>query len=451
MRRFTIFTSIVVLLGLGAAAKRPLTVKGGDAVSVGVYVATVDSGRVVMEQDSRRLLTPASILKSLTVATAYGMLGPDYRWSTTVSACGPVADGGVLMGDLVIKGGGDPTLGSRHFKEQPSFIAAVTGALRKRGITRIAGNIVVDSSAVPDGGAVSSWEVEDIGWDYGAGAYALNWSDNTFTINVPAMTTSMPVPDLNVVNALTPRGSSLTLTRGVGSNTIVVGGSLRGRKQATLFCSMPDPGAVLVNRLEASLVASGIRVEHGAPAGADSKPVELLTYHSPKLAEVGRSLMVRSDNLMAEATLRAIAPEAPLDSALNREVKYWRSKGLDTGYWRINDGSGLSRYNAISAATLGSVLRHMALDSTLSADYIDSFARVGLDGTLTSFMAKNPRKNEFVLKSGSMGGVQCYAGYRLDPDTRAATHVIVVMVNNLIGSRAELRRAVEQMLLNIGG
>ncbi|MDE7388352.1 MAG: D-alanyl-D-alanine carboxypeptidase, partial [Muribaculaceae bacterium] len=213
--------------------------------------------------------------------------------------------------------------------------------------------------------------------------------------------------------------------------------------------SMPDPGAVLANRLEAVLTSRGIKVEHGAVSSAGASPVALLRYESPKLAEVGRSLMVRSDNLMAEATLRAIAPSLPLDSAIVREAKLWRTKGVDPGYWRINDGSGLSRFNAISAATLGAVLRAMALDSSLAAAYIDSFARVGLDGTLTSFLAKHPRKGEFVLKSGSMGGVQCYAGYRLDPNTRAATHVIVVMVNNLVGSRAEFRRAVEQLLLSI--
>lgn len=448
MRRLTLLTLLIVLLGFGGAAQQcPLKVKGGDAVSVGIYIAPVESGTPVVDYHSRLLLTPASILKSLTVATAYRLLGPDWQWTTTVARRGAV-DGGTLRGDLVVRGGGDPTLGSRHFKEQPSFFSAVSAALRERGITRIEGNIVLDSSAVPDGGAVSTWEVEDIPWDYGAGAYAINYADNTFSLTVPEMKVYPPVPGLEVANRTVKAGKSLTLTRGVGSNLLTVGGSLGNRRQATLQCSMPDPGAVLASRLESALAALGIVVEHNSASSANGCEEVILEYKSPKLSQVGRSLMVRSDNLMAEATLRALAPAAPIDSALSRERRFWRSKGVDMSLWKINDGSGLSRANAISAAALGDILRQMASTPGVAQTYIDSFARTGLDGTLTSFLNKNPRRREFVLKSGSMGGVQCYAGYRLDPDTRQATHVIVVMVNNLSGPRSELRKSIETLLLN---
>lgn len=447
MRRLSLLTLIVILLGLPGAAKCPLAVKGDDAVSVGIYIAPVGSGTPLVDYDSHRLLTPASILKSLTVATAYRMLGPDWRWTTVVMSRGRV-ENGVLCGDLVIKGGGDPTLGSRHFKEQPSFCSAVASALRARGIRSVAGNIVIDSSMVPGGGAVPSWEVEDIAWDYGAGAYAVNYSDNTFSLTVPDMRTNITIPGLDVVNNLTQSGRSLSLTRGVGSRTLVVGGSLGKRRQATLQCSVPDPGEVLVSRLEAALSSLGVSVEHNGADMVVTSPCDtILKYRSPALSEVGRSLMVRSDNMMAEAALRAIAPAAPLDSALSRERRFWQSQGVAMSFWRVNDGSGLSRANAISAAALGDIMRLMAQAPEVSQPYIDSFARAGLDGTLTSFLGKNQRKREFVLKSGSMGGVQCYAGYRINPDTRDATHVIVVMVNNFVGSRAELRKAVENLLL----
>lgn len=448
MRRLSLLTLIVVLLGLPGAASCPLPVKGGDAVSVGIYIAPVGSGTPVVDYESRRLLTPASIMKSLTVATAYRILGPDWRWSTAVMCRGRVEDG-VLHGDLVIRGSGDPTLGSRHFKEQPSFCSAVAAALRRRGISSVEGGVVIDSSVMPEGGAVQSWEVEDIAWDYGAGAYAVNYSDNTFSLTVPDMRTNITVPGLEVVNNLSGKGRSLSLMRGVGCRTLTVGGSLGNRRQATLQCSMPNPGEVLVARLESALSALGIAVGHYDVEPAADDPCEIvLEYKSPPLSEVGRSLMVRSDNMMAEATLRALAPSAPLDSALVRERRFWKDHGVDMSLWRIKDGSGLSRANAISAAALGDVMRQMAAAPGVSQLYIDSFARAGLDGTLTSFLSKNQRKREFVLKSGSMGGVQCYAGFRIDPDTRDATHVIVVMVNNFSGSRSELRKAVENLLLN---
>lgn len=445
MHKFILLSLIVTLSSLWSAANPPLRVRGGDAVSVSVYIATVDSGKPVVDYGSRRLLTPASIMKTLTVASATRLLGPDFRWTTEVLTTGKV-ENGVLHGNLIIKGGGDPTLSSRHFKEQPSFIRAVVSALNKAGIKTITGKIKIDESAVPDGGAVQSWEVEDIAWDYGAGAYGINYADNCFALTVPTMQTSLPIPGLDIDNQMSTKGSQLTLKRGIGSDRITVGGSLGKRKQATLNCSMPNPAAVLVAKLEDSLTKLGISLKNEKGA-SDANPHTILEYKSPRFAEVGRSLMVRSDNLMAEATLRALAPNAPLDSALSRERKLWKSSGIDLSLWRINDGSGLSRANAISAQKLGEVLRFMALDHKVSADYIDTFARAGLDGTLTSFLAKNPRKQEFVLKSGSMGGVQCYAGYRIDPETRAATHVIVVMVNNLTGPRAELRKSIENMIL----
>lgn len=445
MRKLILLSLIVTLSSLWSAANCPLQVRGGDAVSVSVYIATVDSGKPVVDYGSQRLMTPASIMKTLTVASATRLLGPDFRWTTEVQTIGKI-ENGTLHGNLIIKGGGDPTLSSRYFKEQPSFISAVASALRKANIETINGRILTDETAVPDGGAVSTWEVEDIPWDYGAGAFAINYADNSFALTVPTMQTSLSVPGLEITNRLTSKGSQLTLRRGVDSDRLTVGGSLGKRKQATLNCSMPHPASVLVAKVEDSLAKLGIRVKKEKVA-TDGKPHTILEYKSPRFAEVGRSLMVRSDNLMAEATLRALAPGAPIDSALSRERKLWHNSGIDLSLWRINDGSGLSRANAISARKLGEVLRYMALDRKVSADYIDTFARVGLDGTLTSFLAKNPRKQEFVLKSGSMGGVQCYAGYRIDPETRGATHVIVVMVNNLSGSRTDLRKSIENMIL----
>lgn len=446
MHRISFLTLSIAFLGFSAAAKCPLNLKGGDAVSASVYIATVDSGRTLVSYDSKRLLTPASIMKSLTVASAYRILGPDFRWTTTVMRRGKV-EGSTLHGDLIIKGGGDPTLSSRHFKEQPSFFSAVSAALRDNGISKITGEIVIDSSLIPDPGAVPSWEVEDIPWDYGAGAFAVNYSDNTFSLQIPDMKAFPAIPGLKVINQIKPKSGQLALTRGVGSSVITVTGSLGQRKQATLQCSMPDPGAVLAQRLEASLKSLGITFAHEKSAGSGTSET-ILEYKSPRLADVGRSLMVRSDNLMAEATLRALALGAPLDSALIKERRLWRSQGIDLSYCKINDGSGLSRANAISAELLGAVLRNMANNPQLAPTYIDSFARVGLDGTLTSFLAKSPRKKEFVLKSGSMGGVQCYTGYRLDPDDRHPTHVIVVMINNIVGPRSDIRKAVESLLLS---
>jgi D-alanyl-D-alanine carboxypeptidase/D-alanyl-D-alanine-endopeptidase (penicillin-binding protein 4) len=153
--------------------------------------------------------------------------------------------------------------------------------------------------------------------------------------------------------------------------------------------------------------------------------------------------MVRSDNLMAEGALRAIAPGATRSDAIARMREVWLSRGIDIGPTRIFDGSGLARGNALSPHMLAQVLTWMA-HSDCAADYLALFPRPG-QGTLRTFLADQSQRSRFALKTGSMGGVQCYAGYHLDEDDNP-THVVVIMVNNFTEKRADLRRSIEDLL-----
>ena len=190
---------------------------------------------------------------------------------------------------------------------------------------------------------------------------------------------------------------------------------------------------------------SGAAVESVIAEG-DPESRVVMRQFSPRLGEVLRSLMVRSDNLMAEGALRAVAPGASRNDAISLLRSLWKSRGVDLTYTRILDGSGLARGNAISPRQLGSILRWMAR-SPMSDEYVALFPRAGLDGTLRSFLAKSPQRKRYVLKTGSMGGVQCYAGYRLDATGKKPTHVVVVMVNNFSGSCSALRKEVERLLV----
>jgi D-alanyl-D-alanine carboxypeptidase/D-alanyl-D-alanine-endopeptidase (penicillin-binding protein 4) len=436
-----LFVSLTILAAAGAWCAEPLQLTGGEAVSVGVYIAPVEEeAEPLAEQSAGRLLTPASILKSLTVATALDSLGGDFHWHTRVYAIGQVDQAGTLHGRLVVEGGGDPTLGSRHFREQPAFVAAVRQALADHGIKRIEG-AVEQGRTWPSEGAIASWQVEDIPWDYGAGFYTLNYADNAVNIDVPSMRISPSLSGVTAVNALSATGGgSLDLQRGAGAREFTVSGSLGQRKQATLNASMPYPADYLLESLR-----SGLSYTKASVSGSSSESMLILDYTSPRLSEVARSLMVRSDNTMAEGTLRALAAGSSLSAALSAEQRHWRRRGVDLSTVRLRDGSGLSRVDAIAPKQLGAVLRRMASN----ADYVAVFARAGQDGTLRSFLADNPRAKEFVLKTGSMNGILCYAGYRLDPSTRKPTHVIVIMTNNLQASTTATRQAVERFLLQL--
>lgn len=395
----------------------PLSLKGGDVASVGVYIASVDASKpATYNYQAERLMTPASVMKSVTVAAALNKLGGKYRWETKVMAVGKI-ENGVLHGNIVIEGSGDPTLGSTYFsKEQPDFLKLIAEAASRHSIKSVEGKTIT-LSGWPDQGPVPSWELEDVPGVDGAGFYRLNWSDNVFSLMVPSMTPTPAIPGLDVKWQKSAKG--LNAWRNVGSSLVTVTGQL-GKKQqrASLKLSMPYPPSVLAAAIDSMLHAGK------SDLVAKGDTLVLLTYLSPELRDVCRSLMIRSDNQMAEGTLRALAPGQSRGGAIAAERS--SLSGASLQYARIADGSGLSRHNAISPRQLGEILRMMSTNG----DYVGSFARVGLDGTVRSLMKDIPGRENFVLKSGSMTGVVCYCGYRLDPQTKAPTHVIAIMVNN---------------------
>ncbi len=434
MRKLILCAALALFATDIAFGQCPLAFEGADQALIGVYIAPVNGSRPLVEYNSERLFTPASVMKSVTTAAALAQCGGDYRWKTTVSATGTVADG-LMHGNIIITGSGDPTLGSVQFrKEQPDFLQAVKDGAALRGITRIEGKTVKGGAAWPDLGPVPSWELEDIPGPDGAGFYPLNYMDNVFILSVPSMRTVPQIPGLTVKQM--GGSSGLYATRFPGSAQLRVYGRLgRKQKRASLKCSMPDPPAVLLNEVDSIFSAGRKNVS------ARGDTVILLEYMSPALRDVTRSLMVRSDNQMAEATLRLLAPERSRKEALAKERAVLSDMGINLKNARLADGSGLSRHNAISPRQLGSVLRAMAGNG----DYVGSYARVGLDGTVRSFMKGLKGADNFVLKSGSMTGVVCYVGYRLDPETKQPTHVIAMMVNNAPNPSAA-RKAMAELL-----
>lgn len=432
--KFFLGAAALLLSGI-AFGQCPLRFEGADQALIGVYIAPVGGGTPLVDYNSERMFTPASVMKSVTVGAAIGQRGGDFRWETKVCAVGKIGADGTLRGDIVVVGSGDPTLGSAQFSEnRQGFVEAVKDAAALRGIRSVSGAVVNGSGVWPDLGPVPSWEIEDIPGVDGAGFYPLNYSDNIFLLSYPSMTSTPSVPGLKV--EYLGGSGGLRFTRFPGSSEVRVYGHLpRKQTRATFKCSMPNPQAVVLAQLTRALSAG----EKAVKAAGDT--LVLLTYQSPALRDVARSLMVRSDNQMAEATLRLLAPRESRGKALATERTILSGAGANLKNARLADGSGLSRHNAISPRQLCSVLSAMAGNG----DYVGSFARVGLDGTVRSFMKGMKGRDNFVLKSGSMTGVVCYVGYRLDPKTKAPTHVVAMMVNNAPNASAA-RAAMAKLL-----
>lgn len=439
MRGFLL--SVLLLAAASDASASSLGFPGEHAASVGIYIKDLASGEVIAEENSTMALVPASIMKAVTTATAMRLLGPEYRFTTSARLTG-LRTGSTWNGDLEIVSSADPTLESEQFEQNLGFCDSILTRLKRLGITHISGDIRV-LAPLKDPGPSPLWEIEDVAWSYGAALFGLNWRDNIFRLWPATGRTKPHVPGLKVELRHSPEGNDLL--RGVESNTLVVSGRDVNNRKWSVQSSMPDPQAVFEYELKERLSSAGISIGGHRESVSKDEATTLYTHRSPAASQVMRSLMVRSDNMMADGMLRAIDPTGSRKDAVKKECALWDSLGVSMRYAAVCDGSGLSVVNRIAPATMGAILEKM-VRSEYADDYVALFPRAGRDGTMRGFMANTELNGRLALKTGSVSAVQCYAGYLLDQDERP-THVVVIMVNAFYCPRAKLRESISNFLL----
>lgn len=434
---------ILAILPLWLSAQvGPLSFEGREHATVGVYVAPI-GGKPVVASGASRLLVPASTTKCITAAACVLGLPEDFRFETRVYATGRI-HAGKVEGDILIVGAGDPTLESGHFPDNGGFVSDFYAALQGHGASGATGSLVFDSNGFPAMGYGAGWMVEDIGCDYGAGLYAINYRDNKMSVVVDATGSARPSVPVEVIDML---GVG---KRDVNSYPMPEIGALM------LYGSRPASGtsvsAVVSNPVPWQTLAAEIETVckfDNEPAEGGTREMELLmTHRSPRRDEILRSLMRRSDNLYAEGMLRALLPDScsmrTASAAVAAERRLLESAGIDMSGQKILDGSGLSRNTLVTPEFMGRMLDVM----TRYESYPALFPKVGREGTVKRLLKGSRLEGRLALKSGSMGGVLCYAGYKLDGEGHP-THVVVIMVNNFLCKPSEIRKAVEHYLLKI--
>lgn len=425
-----------------SAAARTVDLNLPAGAVAGVYIEDIVTGEVLVDINGDRSMIPASITKAITSASVLAEHKPDYRFETEVFLDGDI-NGNVAEGNLVIKVCGDPTIESSYFPENLGFADSIAAALRRMGVDKITGSVVVDSESFVNQPLPTGWVEEDFAWPYGAGHFSTNFRDNKFTLTMPAKKSLPHVPGLIVRH--TPAKGSLKIERKRGSREFLAKGTVRkGRQEVVL--SNPDPEATLRHEVAESLGANGIEVEGRAMNVANSQRHPLYTHCSPELSEILRSLMFRSDNMMAEGALRMIAPGESREKAVEREMRIWELRNIDTEGVMLEDGSGLSRNDRMTPYFMGDVLAWMASHYN-ATDYVRLFPKAGFEGTMKSFLKDSALEGAVAMKTGSMKDVQCYAGYKLDGEG-FPTHVIVVMVNRFSSGRARIKSSIENLLLS---
>lgn len=400
---------------------------------VGFVVQDVQSGQILFAQSEQKKMAPASTLKVITSAAAMELLSPNYTFKTNIYRDGSIQNG-ILKGDIWIDGGFDPSLGSFRFPETKpdQVLNRIVSFLNSAGIQSIEGNIrcAGNPHEIPD-----SWIWQDLGNYYGATGGSFNWRENQFDLFLKSgpqkgdpvqLVKTEPEMNFPIENNL--------LAGAVGSGDQAyayhrvdrVGMTLKGTipAQQTAFkisASIAQPAVLFLEELSVALMKAGIEVNgQQFPYSGDLPKLSALqklgVIESPPLKDLSFWFLQKSVNLYGECFLLALHhdqkwnPLAPSNgsasndpakqltnwfaSTLNQYTLTATTKAFNAASVHLEDGSGLSPQNTITPLALNQVLLY-AYHQSWYAAWFKGFPTIG----------------GFTMKSGTISGARCYAGY----------------------------------------
>ena len=451
---------------------------------IGIYAISGD-GRAVADINSRTMMVPASNMKLISTGAAIHKLGADYRFETAVGHDGIIEDG-VLKGNLYIIGGGDPTLGSKDSiaVSLDKVFSQWESMIHQAGIKKIEGRIIGDGRSFEGMMEEPTWLWNDIGTYYGAGTSGLMFYENMQSFSAAAGDSVGAPVKISPSYPLTPwmdfRYSCTTGENGTGDRLYMYTSDLapvaeirgtfgldRGKKRVD--CSNKFPEYTCAYYFMNYLKKKGIDCTEGAgdfkldPDWETHGGLHILgkTY-SPTLDRIIFETNHASNNLYAETLFRTLGKELKSSSccdsslfamkAVLKQMHLSTSNGLF-----IQDGSGLSRQNLISADFFCRFLGAM-MDSHCFEAFLWSLPYPGGDGTLNYNMKSYPEslRTRIRAKSGSMNGVRCYSGYILPEDyipgspvtqeIKDRTIIFSVMTNNCTSPNWKVRQMLDKFM-----
>lgn len=468
---FFLFSSIIQAQDQTSRIQKKIaewqTTSGLSNASICLAISDNKTGEMLIKSEPQLSLEPASILKLVTTATALEVFGPQFQFNTTLNALGIIRND-TLFGDLQIIGGGDPTLGSVYFPENNSFLEEWIQGIKNNHISVVTGNLILDATIYESQMIPNTWLWEDIGNYYGAGASGISVYDNQYEIHLSSeVETGKPtktirinpeIPGLELQNEVQSSDINGDQTSVFGSpmdNRRVIRGTIpKNKSDFIIKASMPNPSALLASEFRKKMNNNNIKML-GEPKFEKAKndnaiSVLLSQIKSPPLSEIIKVTNHESVNLFAEHFLKHLAfSNTGLGSTTDGckfIVDFWKNKGLDMTGFFMNDGSGLSRFNAITASQMVNILNYMKTKSNYFDSFYQSMATVG-NGTLTVFRNENFPNQCLHAKSGSMTRVRCYAGYLNTDNGRQLS--FTVMLNNFSCSQSEAIKKIEEVLVEL--
>lgn len=421
-------------------------------IDAGIMITDLDTGETLFEHNPDRAYNPASVTKVLTTAAALDALGPGYKFQTHLSRAGKL-ENGILKGDLVVRGDGDPSLTLERMWRIASLVKVA-------GVSEITGDIVIDDSyfdRVREGSGYDDFD-DNRAYTAPVGAVSATW--NTVAVAVRPGARAGSALDV----ALDPPTGYVTL---VNKGTTGAAGTRRRvavvvddkKKTVTVSGSMPlhhpekfyyrpidDPPRYFATLLREYMAKEGVVVRGGIRSGESAavppNPIPLFVFESEPLGVIVRDLNKYSNNFTAEQILKGLGAwryGAPgnTQKGLDAVAEYLEKNGVAKGSIVMRNGSGLARDNKMSPRSFIAALGAAYADFEVRGDFVASMGIAGEDGTLAHRMIGTPAEGNVRAKTGTVDGSTCVAGY-----ARAAnghTLAFAILMNGVSG---KVRRAV---------
>lgn len=385
--------------------------------TLGAYACDTSLGKILLDQESDRSLIPASCMKIVTTGAALHLLGPDFRFQTNLCYEGHIDAEKTLQGNLRIVGGGDPCLGSDRSSSSLSWekqIAVWANAVQKLGIQKIQGTVIGDASLWEEAMAVPSWTWEDLGNYYGAGASALSFHENAYTLFFrPGKELTAPTDILRTdppLSSLQLKNEVRTGPIGSGDRACIYGSEYSplqivrgtiplGVDSFSIRGAIPSPATTCAQLFIEELNRRGIEVL-GQSFPSSLEKTTLHTTFSPPISEIVYWTNQESINLYAEHLLKKMGEkqlqEGSTQAGIQAVTQFWKEQGIDLQGFYMADGSGLSRKNLITAKQMVAILQKMK-----DSPYFPIF-----------YHSLREKEADTKVKTGTMSLIRGCVGYR---------------------------------------
>jgi serine-type D-Ala-D-Ala carboxypeptidase/endopeptidase (penicillin-binding protein 4) len=440
--------------------------------TVGFCLVDPNNGKVIASYNKESSLLPASTLKLVTTACAMEKLGMNGKFVTYLTYRGKIHPKGELTGDIMVKGGGDPTFGSNRFDEKNTLdflLSKWANTVSIAGISRIKGNIYADASIFEDELIPPSWVWIDMGNYFGAGASGLTVNENIYHLvfrpgkkigDTATILRTEPETGLTFKNYVTTSSADTRdmayITGAFYNNYRSVMGTVPMKgNEFKIKGSLSDPPQYLADEFKRKLVYNGISVDGGAYStrikGIEkSEWVKLDSVVSPSISEIIVQTNLKSVNLYAEHLLKHLGYKTHGMGSTMHGLKVVESfiaeeTGNSKGVY-LADGSGLALSNLFTADKMTEFLYKIKSEPWFEK-WLKSLPIAGKSGTASSICKGTAAEGKIFLKSGTMQRVKAYAGYVKGKS--GGLYPFAIFVNNYFGKSQDINKQLEELMVKM--